>query len=134
MRVHTKLVQVTFFSNIFPSIRLSQMEKKTKPASKATFLESIPSQLRYAYLALKKKQDAKPVRDRDRDLNAIISGHNFGYLSFEKICKNVFEPEGCLLRFDAVSCQLVLEMSSSKVMRMKQRIALAPCRFIVYSH
>jgi hypothetical protein len=94
------------------------MEKKAiKSTSKANFLESIPSQLRYAYLALKKKQEAKPVklRDRDKDLNDIISGHSFGFLSFERICKSEFEPEDCLLRFDAVTYQLVLEMSSSKV-------------------
>ncbi len=93
------------------------MDRKVKPNPKSTFLESIPSQLRYAYLALKKKQDAKAVdiRDRDNDLKEVITGHNFGYLSFDNICKNEFETEDCLLRFDAVSCTIVLKMSLSQV-------------------
>jgi hypothetical protein len=105
------------------------MDKKAKSNPKLSFLDSIPSQLRYAYLALKKKQDAKSakLRDRDKDLNDVITGHNFGYLSFEKICKNELEPEDCLLRFDAVSCQLLLEMSSSKVIQITQQNAHALC-------
>lgn len=101
------------------------MERKAKSNPKLTFLESIPSQLRYAYLALKKKQEEKAadVRDRDSDLQDVISGHNFGYLSFEKMCKNVFEPEDCFLRFDAVSCKLIMQMSLSEVILLINRLA-----------
>ena len=100
-------------------VRDASMDKKSKWNSKSNFLDSIPSQLRYAYLALKKKQDAKPsqLRDGDKDLQEVISGHNFGYLSFEKICKNEFEPEDCFLQFDAVSCELLLESTTSEVKR-----------------
>jgi hypothetical protein len=99
------------------TISFRNMDRKAKSNAKSIFLESIPSQLRYAYLALKKKQDAKAVdaRNRDNDLKDVISGHNFAYLPFDKLCKNEFEPEDCHLRFDAVSCKLIMRMLLSEV-------------------
>ena len=110
-----------------------QIKSDSKPGtSKLTFLESIPSQLRYAYLALKKKQDAKPpkLRDRDKDLNDVIEGHSFGYLAFDKICKYSLETEDCFLRFDAISCKLILNLVSSMVIQMHEHtcIVLLPAR------
>jgi hypothetical protein len=103
----------------------SEMEKPTQSDSKLTFLESIPSQLRYAYVAMMKRKAEKPpkLRDRDKDLNDVMEGHSFGYIPFEKICKNNLDPEDCFLQFDAVSCKLILNMTSSMVIQMSEHPA-----------
>ena len=95
------------------------MDKKAKSNARVAFLESIPSQLRTAYLGMKQKMEAKGAtqapRDRDKDLNDVLEGGNFQHVPFEKLCRNAFEPEECFLRFDAIACKLILEMTATEV-------------------
>jgi hypothetical protein len=89
----------------------SGQEMSKSNASKLSFLDSVPSQLRFSYLSLKKKneEEAAHHRDRDKDMQDVIQGGRFGYLSSEKISKNIFEPENCFLRFDPFKCKLLFE-------------------------
>jgi len=95
------------------------MDKKAKSNAHVAFLESIPSQLRTAYLGMKQKMNAKlpthAARDPDKDLQHVVDGGAFEYVPFEKLCRNVFEPEECYLRLDATGCKLILEMVASEV-------------------